>query len=187
MGCHGNFSLDEVTRRSWYKPDVILQDLGFGMVFVDVGCGDGFFSILAAKRIGAKGVVYAVDADGSAIQRLKVKAKVEGLRNIIAEVGMAEETVFCTKCADFVFYSMVLHDFSDPGKVLKNAKQMMKAEGLLANLDWKKQEMSFGPPAKIRFSEAQASNLIKSAGFEIENVTSVGNYHYVVTAKPLSH
>jgi hypothetical protein len=82
---------------------------------------------------------------------------------------------------------MVLHDFSDPGKVLKNAKQMMKAEGLLANLDWKKQEMSFGPPAKIRFSEAQASNLIKSAGFEIENVTSVGNYHYVVTAKPLSH
>ena len=53
------------------------------MVFVDVGCGEGFFSILAAKKVGENGKVYAVDIDGSAIERLKQKAKSEGLNNIL--------------------------------------------------------------------------------------------------------
>jgi hypothetical protein len=67
--------------------------------------------------------------------------------------------------------------------VLKNAKQMMKANGRLIDLDWKKQEMPFGPPVKIRFSEELASNLMRNAGFQIDNVKAVGNFHYVVTGK----
>ena len=108
------------------------------MVFADIGCVDGFFSVLASKTVGAKGKVYAVDTDSSAIEKLKRKAQMEGLKNITAVVGKAEETVFCSKCADFVFYSMDLHDFHDPAKVLRNACEMIKADGLLVDLDWKK-------------------------------------------------
>src|SRR4030067_511676 len=61
MGCHGNFSLDETTRRSWYNPEAILVDLKAGMTFADIGCGDGYFAVLAAKKVGAKGKVYAMD------------------------------------------------------------------------------------------------------------------------------
>jgi ubiquinone/menaquinone biosynthesis C-methylase UbiE len=185
MSCHGSFSLDEKTRRSWYNPEAILQDLHPDMIFADIGCGEGFFAILAAKKIGDKGKVYAVDVDSSAIQRLKNKAEAEGLKNITAEVGMAEETVFCNKCVDIVFYSMDLHDFANPEKVLKNAQKMLKPEGQLVDLDWKKQEQPFGPPFKIRFSEEHASTLIKNAGFQIDQVKTVGSYHYMITAKPL--
>jgi ubiquinone/menaquinone biosynthesis C-methylase UbiE len=80
---------------------------------------------------------------------------------------------------------MVLHDFADPTEVLQNAKQMLKSNGQLVDLDWKKQEMPFGPPVKIRFSEEQASNLIRNAGFQVDSVKDAGKYHYVVTAKPL--
>jgi ubiquinone/menaquinone biosynthesis C-methylase UbiE len=186
MVCHGGFALDEATRRSWYSPEAILQDLRLGMTFIDVGCGDGFFSILAAKKVGEKGKVYAVDQDALAIEKLNRRAKTEGLENIVAKVGAAEETVFCGECADFVFFSMVLHDFGDPAKVLQNAKQMIKPAGKLVDLDWKKQDMPFGPPVKIRFSEEHASNLIKNAGFQISSVHDVGRYHYVVTAKPFA-
>ncbi len=185
MGCHGGFSLDELTRRSWYNPEAILKDLNAGMVFADIGCGDGFFSILAAKKVGEKGKVYAVDVDASAIKKLKQKAEHESLKNITAKVGLAEETVFCIGCADFVFYSMVLHDFADPTKVLQNARKMLKPTGRLVDLDWKKKEMPFGPPLKIRFSEEQAAALIREAGFQIVDVKDTGKYHYVVTAKPL--
>jgi ubiquinone/menaquinone biosynthesis C-methylase UbiE len=185
LSCHGGFSLDEKTRRSWYNPEAILENLSSGMVFADIGCGEGFFTILAAKRVGNQGKVYAVDVDASAIQRLKNKAEAEGLKNITVKVGTGEETVFCNKCVDFVFYSMVLHDFGDPEKVLKNAKKMLKTEGRLIDVDWKKQKMPFGPPFKIRFSEEHASILIKDAGFQIDRIDGVGNYHYVVTAKPL--
>ncbi len=184
MGCHGGFALDEATRRSWYNPEAILQDLRSGMVFIDIGCGNGFFSILAAKKVGKKGKVYAVDIDASAIERLKHKAKAESLKNITAKVGAAEETVFCSKCADFVFYSMVLHDFADPAEVLQNAKQMIKHTGRLVDLDWKKQEMPFGPPVKIRFSEEHIASLIRNAGFQVDSVKDAGSYHYIVIAKP---
>jgi ubiquinone/menaquinone biosynthesis C-methylase UbiE len=184
MGCHGGFSLDEATRRSWYNPDAILKDLGAGMVFMDIGCGDGFFTVLAAKKVGETGKVYAVDVDASAVEKLKQKAQAAGLKNVTAKVGAAEDTVFCKKCADFVFYSMDLHDFNDPEKVLKNAKEMVKPTGRLIDLDWKKIEMPFGPPVAIRFSEEKIAGLMKSAGFTVAEVKDAGPYHYLVTAKP---
>jgi ubiquinone/menaquinone biosynthesis C-methylase UbiE len=188
MACHGGFSLDEETRRSWYNPEKILKDSGLeaGMVFVDVGCGEGFFSVLAAKMVGESGVVYAVDSDLQAIERLKTKAEQQRLQNIKFKVGPAEETVFCTHCADIVFYSMDLHDFKDALQVLQNAKKMLKPTGLLVDLDWKKLQMPFGPPFQIRFSEQDASGLLKIAGFKVNKTEDAGQYHYLVRAKPES-
>jgi ubiquinone/menaquinone biosynthesis C-methylase UbiE len=187
MGCHGGFSLDEATRREWYNPEGILQMIGLrhNMVFIDIGCGDGFFSILAAKIVGKTGKVYALDVDSSAIENLNRKAKANNLKNIIAIVGKAEETVFCNNCADLLFFSMVLHDFYDPSKVLQNSKQMVKTSGLLIDLDWKKQEMPFGPPTELRLSELDASNLIQTAGFNVDKIIDVGPYHYLLIAKNL--
>jgi hypothetical protein len=51
-------------------------------------------------------------------------------------------------------------------------------------LDWKKKPTEFGPPLQIRFSEEQAANLIKQAGFTIESVKDLGSDFYIVTAKP---
>jgi ubiquinone/menaquinone biosynthesis C-methylase UbiE len=154
------------------------------MVFVDIGCGDGFFTILAARKVGETGRVYAVDIDVSAVEKLMQKAKTEGLTNIIAKVGRAEDTVFCKTCADFIFFSMDLHDFADPAKVLKNAKNMIKPTGQLIDLDWKKQEEPFGPPFAIRFSEEKATSLMRSAGFTMAEVKDAGPHHYVVVANP---
>ncbi len=186
MGCHGAFSLDEATRRSWFNPEKILEDAGLrsGMIFMDIGSGDGFFSILAAKTVGEKGLVYAVDTDSSAIEKLKRKITQNGFNNVEAVVAEAEDTILCKGCADVVFYSIVLHDFHNPVKVLYNAKQMLKSSGKLVDLDWKKKRMAFGPPEQIRFSEEKASTLITAAGFKIVNVSNAGLYHYVITAKP---
>ncbi len=185
MVCHGGFSLNEATRRTWFNPEKILQDAGLreGNVFVDTGSGDGFFTMIAAKIVGERGKVYAVDTDASAIERLKDKAAEEGYTNVEAVSAEAEETMFNEGCVDIVFYSIVLHDFHDPAKVLQNAKRMLKASGKVVDLDWKKKRMSFGPPEQIRFSEEKASCLMEAAGFKIQSVKDVGPYHYVVIAK----
>jgi ubiquinone/menaquinone biosynthesis C-methylase UbiE len=187
--CHGGFALDETKRRSWYNPDAILENLKEGMTFVDMGCGDGYFSILAARKVGLKGKVFAVDVDASGVEKLQKKADVEGLINIVAAVGRAEDTVFCRGCADMVFFSMDLHDFEDQTKVLQNAKAMLKPTGQLVDLDWKKmgweqQGAQVGPPEQIRFSEEKVEELLSAAGFKVESVDEVGPYHYLVTAKP---
>ncbi|MBN1244003.1 class I SAM-dependent methyltransferase [Candidatus Bathyarchaeota archaeon] len=186
MSNHKHFG--EGAIRKWHHPEISLESIGLrsGMTFMDVGCGYGFFTIPAAQIVGEKGKVYAVDINASAIDQLKREAAEKGLKNIRADVGEAEETVFCDACADIVFYSTVLHDFREPAKVLHNAKKMIKPDGTLVNLDWKKKPMPFGPPVQIRFSEEQASNLIKQAGFTIESVKDVGDDFYIVTAKPQS-
>jgi ubiquinone/menaquinone biosynthesis C-methylase UbiE len=185
MTCHGGFSLDEATRRTWYNPEAILQESGLhaGMVFMDIGCGEGFFTLLAAQTVGKNGLVYAVDTDSDAIERLKARAEEKNLKNIRTKVGAGEETIFCTACANVIFYSMVLHDFNDPLQVLLNAKKMLKPSGIVIDLDWKKKPMQSGPPERIRYSEEDASELMSQAGFKIEKIKDAGPYHYIVTAK----
>jgi ubiquinone/menaquinone biosynthesis C-methylase UbiE len=121
---------DETEREQ--NPESILLDAGLRscLTFVDVGCGDGFFALPAAKIIGDTGRIYAFDEDPEAIDRLKRKAKIEGIRNLEAKIGRAEDTILCEECADIVFFGIVLHDFEDPVKVLENSKVMLKATGL---------------------------------------------------------
>ena len=183
-----SFLDDEKERRKWQNPEAILVDIGVkaGFTFVDVGCGYGFFTLPAARLVGNEGRVYGLDVDGHAIDRLKEKASKEGLKNLTLKVGMAEEKVFCDSCADIVFFGIVLHDFSDPVKVLANANRMLKPTGRLIDLDWKGESMHLGPPLRIRFSEEKASNLIMTAGFKIDEIKKEGLYHYMIVATPVA-
>lgn len=154
-----------------------------GSIFVDVGCGEGFFAVPAARIVGKNGRVYALDIDEESIAILREKAAKEGLRNLVTRVGAAEEMVLCEVCADFVFFGIVLHDFRNVSRVLQNAKKMLKPTGLVADLDWKKEPMQFGPPVNIRFNETQAAGLLDKAGFEVEEAKEMGLYHYLILAK----
>jgi len=182
------FRSDDPERRQWQDPEKILSFLGVapGMVFIDIGCGDGYFALPAARRVGPQGKVYAVDIDASAIQRLREQAAREELDHLFSEVREAEETVVCKGCADYVFFGIDLHDFVDPARVLLNAKKMLSPQGHVIDLDWKDEPMEFGPPQQKRFSIDKASHLIESAGFTIASVTDSGLYHYLIIAKKIS-
>jgi ubiquinone/menaquinone biosynthesis C-methylase UbiE len=183
---HGTFYRDEAERKRWQNPDSILAQIGLrpGLTFIDVGCGDGFFALPAARIVGKEGKVYALDIDAEAISSLTEKALRSNLKNVEARVGAAEDIVFCESCADVLFFGIVLHDFDDPAKVLRNAARMIKPSGRLVDLDWKKKPMNFGPPDNIRFSEEEAAKLIFKAGFKVEQRREAGPFHYVITAKP---
>ncbi len=184
---HGHGGLpDEKTRRQWQNPEAILAGIGLkpGLIFMDIGCGDGFFALPAARIVGEGGAVYGVDINAEAIGRLKEKAAAAGLGNLKLETAEAEATVFCRGCADLVFFGIDLHDFRDPGQVLANARRMLKPGGRLIDLDWKKEAMSLGPPLAKRFSEARAISLIETAGFTIDAVNGIEPYHYLITARP---
>jgi ubiquinone/menaquinone biosynthesis C-methylase UbiE len=179
--------MDDTERRKWQNPEAILKEIGLkpGLTLLDLGCGGGFFTLPAARLAGPEGKVYGVDINADFIEEIRRKAATEGLKNIDLKVGSAEDNLLCQNCADIIFLGIVLHDFRDPARVLKNAREMMKPEGKLANLDWKKQTMSFGPPVSVRFDENAASRLIESAGFKVESVRDSGPHHYLILAKPV--
>ncbi|MBI2857474.1 MAG: class I SAM-dependent methyltransferase [Chloroflexi bacterium] len=182
---HKLHEMDDSERRQWQDPEAILTGIGVsaGSTFVDIGCGSGFFTRAAARLVGVNGKAYGIDISSEAIEEAKRRAVTEGLRNIALTSGKAEDMILCEGCADVVFFGIVLHDFESPSKVLRNARHMLKPGGRLANLDWKKQAMPFGPPLQKRFDEAKASALIESAGLIPEPAIESGPYHYLITAR----
>ncbi len=177
---------DEQARRKWQKPETILNEIGLqrGMTFMDIGCGQGFFSVPAAKIVGDSGQVYCLDTNSASIDKIREKATIAGLTNLFLRIGKAEDIILCDACADIVFFGIVLHDFNDPIKVLANARVMLKPTGRLVNLDWKKEPMEIGPPLHIRFNEEKARQLIGARGFKIQTTTQSGLYHYIIIAIP---
>ena len=152
------------------------------MVFVDMGCNEGYFALPAASKVGPGGRVYGVDISPEAIGHLADKAREKGLANMVLSVGTAEETVVCTGCADIVFFGIDLHDFRDPLLAIRNARSMLKPSGRLIDLDWKAVTTPFGPPPEVRFSENRAGSMIESAGFRILSIRDAGPYHYLIEA-----
>ena len=178
------FRADDPERKTWQDPGTIFSSIGLstGMVFIDIGCGEGYFSLPAARRVGIGGKVLAADIDPGAVAALRTSAANEGLDNLLADVKAAEETVFCDGCADIVFFGIDLHDFADPKKVLSNAHKMLKPSGRLIDIDWKDEPMDFGPPQEKRFSVHKAQEMIEAAGFRILSVRDEGPYHYLISA-----
>ncbi len=174
-------------RLLWQNADQILSEIGLqpGMTLVDLGCGDGFFSLPAARIIGPTGLVYAIDASAEAISSLNEHAAAAGFTNIRTFVADAEESVLCDKCADVALMANVLHDFEHPLSVLANARKMLKPGGVLADLDWKKEpQQVHGPPLAKRLNQAEASSLLSQAGFKVFKSSLSGPFHYLLLAKP---
>jgi ubiquinone/menaquinone biosynthesis C-methylase UbiE len=178
------FRSEDPERRRWQDPDLILSRIGLkpGMVFVDIGCNEGYFALPAAEIVGPEGKVYGVDVSPEAIGNLAGRARDLGLTNISPLVGTAEETLLCRKCADIVFFGIDLHDFRDPALAIRNAAAMLKPSGRLVDLDWKDEPTPFGPPPDIRFSMGKAVSLIGSLGFRILTAEEAGPYHYMIVA-----
>jgi ubiquinone/menaquinone biosynthesis C-methylase UbiE len=183
-GIHRPFNND--SRRKWQNPEAILSGIGLkpGSVFMDIGCGSGFFTLPAARIVGRNGKIYGLDINADLIASLKEQADRDGFKNVYLSAGKAEESVLCKQCADIVFLGIVLHDLEEPSRALENARRMIKSSGKLVNLDWKKEPMEIGPPVKKRFDEETAMRLIKGAGFKVETVEDSGLYHYLITATP---
>ena len=183
---HRRFPPDDPERRHWQDPGHVLAAIGVapGMTFLDVGCGEGYFALPAARRVGPSGRVCGIDVNGEAVSCLRNRAAEEGMGWVSARAGAAEETLLCSGCGDVVFFGISLHDFSDPERVLRNARRMVREGGLLADLDWHARQMPLGPPQEKRFLPEYALALIRKAGFHPVSLQDCGPYHYLILARP---
>lgn len=179
-----SFSYNAEERLKRQNPINTLSDIGLkpSMTFIDLGCGDGYFTVPAAKIIGQKGKIMAIDINDTSIKTLEEKLKKEKITNYILRVGKAEDVLFEQHSADLIFLGTVLHDFEDPYKVIENARFMLKENGRLINLDWQKKNMSIGPPYSRRFSKEEATKMIEICGLTIQDVRDYTTNYYLIEA-----
>ncbi len=176
--------LDSDERRSYLDAAAILKAFGVraGMRMADVGSGTGFFAIPAAALVGPKGRVYAVDLSAEMLEDLQGKlrkapvANLEALRSTEARIPLPDASV------DLAFMACVLHELDGPGTLLE-ARRILRPRGQLAVVDWKKEDMEFGPPKAHRLDEREAAAVLAAAGFDVTRTFEAGAYHYGIEAR----
>ena len=110
-----------------------LGPLTAGEHVVDVGCGAGIDSIIAAKMVGATGSVIGIDMTPAMV----VKAR-EGAKEVEVEVhnvefrqGLAESLPVADGWADVVISNGVLNPFPDKLAGLQEMARVLKTGGRL--------------------------------------------------------
>ncbi len=178
--------LDSGERRSYLDPVRILRALGLpeGSRIADIGTGTGFFAIPAARLVGPRGRVYAVDLSPEMLEDLQAKLvshpvpNLEAVRSTEARIPLPDASV------NVAFLACVLHELDGPGTLLE-CRRILTRAGRLGIVDWKKEDMEVGPPKAHRLGVSEAEAILEDAGFRPVRRFEAGRYHYGIEARIL--
>jgi len=102
-----------------------------GEYVVDVGCGAGIDSLIAARMVGPSGAVVGVDMTPAMVDRARAGAAHDGFANVRFHEGLAESLPVADGWADVVISNGVLNLFPDKLAGLQEMARVLKPGGRL--------------------------------------------------------
>ena len=108
-----------------------LGELSSGERVVDVGCGAGIDSLIAAKKVGPDGRVVGVDMTPSMLKKARRAAGEAELKNVEFREGYAEALPVQDGWADVLISNGVLNLMPDKAAALEEMSRVLKPGGRL--------------------------------------------------------
>jgi arsenite methyltransferase len=108
-----------------------LGELHPGERVVDVGCGAGIDTLIAAKKVGSEGRVIGVDMTPSMLEKARQASKEMRLANVEFREGYAEALPVEDGWADVVISNGVLNLMLDKTAALEEMSRVLKPGGRL--------------------------------------------------------
>ena len=175
----GKSSFDLIDARKLFHELPLKKDT----VFLDLGCGRGAYSMAAAKYMGIKCKIYAMDLWPEGISNLRQVVKTKKIKNIRAEVAdVTRKVPMAARSVDVCLMATVLHDLiQEHGAkgAIKEVRRVLKPDGVFAVVEFKKIDGPPGPPRSIRLSPAELNSLLASYGFCRIKTKTLGRYNYL--------
>jgi ubiquinone/menaquinone biosynthesis C-methylase UbiE len=103
-----------------------LLQLKPGSTIADIGAGGGWFSVRAARRVGANGRVIAEDINPKGIAYIQQRAQREHLTNIVPVLGTPDDPKLAPDSLDAALMLKVYHEIAHPQLVLANLRAALK-------------------------------------------------------------
>jgi ubiquinone/menaquinone biosynthesis C-methylase UbiE len=136
LGKHFGFMLHlgDIRFKDWLDRNalVCLKEIGIqlGQTVVDIGCGSGTFTISSATLVGESGIVYALDVDDRALNKLRIRAEKEGLKNIEILHSSANDSIkLSDKSVDHVLLLDVLQEISNKNRLFEEVRRVLRFGG----------------------------------------------------------
>lgn len=180
---------EDPERDKWQKPELVIEKIEaiFGgknslrdKTIADIGAGSGYFAFRLAKR--AKRVI-AIDIDQRFIDYMN--SKNDSLK-LPVETRLVEpdDPKLSPGESDLVMLVDTYHHIKNRPQYFRNIREKLNNPGALVIVDFKKEELSFGPPLKMKLAPSTVAMELVEAGFEtIQIDENTLPYQYIIIAQ----
>lgn len=103
-----------------------------GMTVLEVGPGNGRYSIETARRVGSTGKVIAIDIEPKMIERVLRRAKAENITNLEAKVADVYHLPFEDGIFDAIYLITVISEIPESERALREFYRVLSTSGTLA-------------------------------------------------------
>jgi arsenite methyltransferase len=100
-----------------------------GEVVVDLGCGAGMDSFLAARAVGAEGRVIGIDMTDAMIEKARANAESAGFGNVEFRKGYIEALPIADESVDVIISNCVINLSPEKHKVYSEAYRVLRSGG----------------------------------------------------------
>lgn len=149
-----------------------------GKSVADIGAGSGFFTVLAARRIGDKGSIYAVDINPEAIKYIDARLKKEDLHNVKTILGKADDPLLPAS-VDAVLLLKTYHEVAEPIVLFRNLRHSLAKDAKVGVIDRNGNGTNHGVGSDVVIHE------MKEAGYRLvqqEDFVKDGMDYFLVFA-----
>ncbi len=132
-----------------------------GKAVADIGAGSGWFTVRAASRVGAGGVVYAVDINPEAVRYVGDRARKEKLQNVKPILSQPDNSLLPANSVDAVLLLKTYHEVAQPVALMQNLRAALRPAAKVGIIDRNGNGENHGVNRDIVIREA------KEAGYRL--------------------
>lgn len=155
--------------------------IGEGMLVADLGVGSGAHAMLAARAVGASGIVYAFDIQKELLNKVRREAEKEGLTNVHVvwtDLDEPRGTRLADGILDVALVTNVLFQIEKKEQFMQEVARIVKNGGKVVVVDWQEASGGIGPHTDHLFGKHAARTLAESVGLTFEEDIDAGSHHY---------
>ncbi|PIR06786.1 MAG: hypothetical protein COV55_02335 [Candidatus Komeilibacteria bacterium CG11_big_fil_rev_8_21_14_0_20_36_20] len=152
-----------------------------GNIVADLGAGGGLFTMQAARLVGDRGQVYAVDVVKGTLGEIESKARMIGLYNIKI-IWSNLEIVGATKIPegslDFALLVNILFQSKKHYEIIAEGTRLLKSGGKLLIIDWSNTTQGFAPPDDLQVDQEKIQGYAQQLDLKLLQSFKAGKYHF---------
>lgn len=158
-------------------------DIRPGMTVLDLGCGLGNYAIDLCPLVGTDGFIHAFDLWEEGIEILNARALHARFNNIRANVvDVTGNIPVEDRSVDLSLMATIIHILiheKSADNILTEVRRVLKPEGVVAIVEFKKMNGPPGPPLSMRLSPPELDEFLASHALRMIKCMDIGPYNYL--------